>query len=305
MSEQNLFIVIDGPAVLHRAWHALPKLTDPKGRIISAVYGFASVLLKLLREYQPQYLAVAFDLPAPTFRHLEYKEYKATRVPQPQEFYDQIPIAKDLVKTLGGSVLEKEGFEADDLIGTLVSKSPVDNLIVTGDLDTMQLVDDKTRVYFLRQGISEIKIYDREAVEERYGLSPEQLIDFKALRGDPSDNIPGAKGIGEKTALELIQKFSNLESLYDHLEHSEDKERQEIKPTVKKILLEQKEQIFLSKKLVTIKLDVPDVYSAEKYQRFNVDQLSVQKALEGLGFKSLIQRLQKNPLPKQDTLFKN
>jgi len=292
MMSDSKFIIIDGPAVLHRAWHALPKLTDPKGRVISAVYGFTSLLLKLLREYQPQYLAVAFDTPAPTFRHQVYKEYKATRVPQPQEFYDQFPIVKDILKTFGIKTLEKEGFEADDLIGALVKKSSLNNLIVTGDLDTLQLINQKTKVYFLRQGISEVKIYDQEAVKNRFGLSPEQLIDFKALRGDPSDNIPGARGIGEKTALALIQKFGSLENIYQHLN--------EIKESIRKLLIEQKEQIFLGKNLVTIKSDISEIDSLENYRLEKIDQEKIKQKFEELGFKSLIKRLEKNQNEKQN-----
>lgn len=304
MISDSKFIIIDGPAVLHRAWHALPKLTDPNGRVISAVYGFVSLLLKLLREQKPGYVAVAFDTPAPTFRHQAYKEYKATRVAQPQEFYDQFPIIKNLLTTFGIKVLEKDGFEADDLIGALAKKSSLDNLIVTGDLDTLQLVNPKTQVYFLRQGISEIKIYDQEAVKNRYDLVPEQLIDFKALRGDPSDNIPGARGIGEKTALVLIQKFGNLEQIYQHLKDCEKGENCQIRDSVKRILLEQKEQIFLGKKLVTIKLDIEGVDQIEQYRLVKADYEKVKKMFEELGFQSLIKRLEKEgPEEKQRALF--
>lgn len=296
MISDSKFIIIDGPAVLHRAWHALPKLTDPKGRVISAVYGFTSLLLKLLKEYQPEYIAVTFDTPTPTFRHQVYKEYKATRIPQPQEFYDQFPIVKDILKTFGIKILEKDGFEADDLIGTLVNKSSFDNLIVTGDLDTLQLVNQKTKVYFLRQGISEVKVYDQEAVKNRFGLSPPQLIDFKALRGDLSDNIPGVRGIGEKTALALIQKFGSLENIYQHLD--------KIKESIRNLLLEQKDQVFLGKKLVTIRTDIEDIEQAEKYRLEKIDQEKVKQKFEELGFKSLIKRLEKiNTENKQKTLF--
>lgn len=296
MSQNQKFIIIDAPAILHRAWHALPRLTDPKGRPISAVYGFASLLLKLIREYQPEYIAAAFDTPAPTFRHQEYKEYKATRIPQPQEFYDQIPIAKELLQTLEIPILEKDGYEADDFIGTLTKISPFSNLIVTGDLDTLQLVNQNTNVYFLKQGISEIKIYDQEAIEKRYKLKPEQLIDYKALRGDLSDNIPGVRGIGEKTALSLIQKFGSLEKVYENIE--------KLPPTIKKLLLEQKEEAFLSKKLVTIKSDLPIVNQMEKYKFKKINQEKVINYFQKLGFKSLIQRLEKDKsLTQQSKLF--
>lgn len=285
------FIIIDALAVLHRAWHALPRLTDPKGQAISAVYGFASLLFKLLREYQPKYIATAFDTPAPTFRHQEYKEYKATRIPQPKEFYDQIPITKELLKILEIPVLEKDGYEADDFIGTLTKISPSSNLIVTGDLDTLQLINSNTAVYFLRQGISEIKVYDQKAVEERYGLKPEQLIDYKALRGDPSDNIPGVRGIGEKTALSLIQKFGSLEKIYENIE--------QLPLKTKQILFQHREMAFLSKHLVTIKSDTPIINQIEKYEFKKINQERVKEFLQKLGFKSLIQRLEKDTLETQ------
>jgi DNA polymerase-1 len=279
------FIIIDGPAVLHRAWHALPKLTDPKGRVISAVYGFCLILLRLLKEYRPNYIAVAFDTPVPTFRHHLFKEYKITRIPQPKEFYDQFPIIKDVLKAFGIKFLEKEGYEADDLIGTLVKKSPFQNLIVTGDLDTLQLVDQKTKIYFLSHGISEVKIYDEEKIKERFNLSAKQLIDFKALVGDPSDNIPGVKGIGEKTAVSLLKKYGNLENIYEHLD--------EIETPIRNLLEREKDKAFLGKKLVTIDLDVSGINSIEEFYFEKIDEENVKKKFEELGFKSLINRLEK------------
>ncbi|MDD2646552.1 MAG: 5'-3' exonuclease H3TH domain-containing protein [Patescibacteria group bacterium] len=287
------FIVIDGPAVIHRAWHALPKLTDPRGRSVSAVYGFISLLLKLIREQQPKYIAVAFDTKALTFRHEAYKEYKEGRVKQPQEFYDQFAIIKELLNAFGIKFVEQPGFEADDLIGTLVDKSDKENLIVTGDLDTLQLVNSQTKVYFLHKGISDIKIYDQEAIEQRYGLTPRQLIDFKAMRGDPSDNIGGIKGIGEKTALVLLQKFGSLEKIYEYLETCQ--KDCEIRDSVKDLLIEQKDKAFFDKNLVTIKKDMAGYEDLEQYNLEPMNKEKITEVLSQLGFSSLIKRLDSPP----------
>jgi len=298
------FIIIDGPAILHRAWHALPKLTDPKGRVISAVYGFTSLLIKLIREEKPQYIAVVFDTPEPTFRHKEYKEYKATRIPQPKEFYEQIPIVKEVLSAFNISYFEKPGFEADDLIGSLKNFSKKKNIeitIVTGDLDTLQLIDEKTKVYLLRKGISEKEIYDKRKVMERFQLNPEQLIDFKALRGDPSDNIPGVPGIGEKTAIKLIKKYNSLENLYKCLENNKNCK---VEKKIKEKLLKYKNQAFLGKKLVAIlpKVDLIKDISYCKIEKF--DKEKIEKEFKKLGFKTLIKRLEKeNIFNQQKTLF--
>ncbi len=309
MAKKSKLVIIDAPAVLHRAWHALPKLTDPKGRIINAVYGFTSLLLKLIREQSPDYLAVTFDTKAPTFRHKKYKEYKATRVPQPQEFYDQIPITKRIIQSFDVPVFTKDGFEADDLIGTIVHyqkyKVPnLESLIVTGDLDLCQLVDQQTSVYFLRQGISQVKTYDQQAVTQRFDLPPKQLIAFKALCGDPSDNIKGVEGVGPKTALDLIKKFKNLESLYKHLEKClNKKEGCLIKQSLAELLMKNKKTVFLDKELVTIKQNVPDLNLKQLKPLKNFNQEKIAKMFKELGFKSLIKRLEKSGLGQQSQLF--
>jgi DNA polymerase-1 len=284
-------IIIDGPAVMHRAWHALPKLTDPKGRVVSAVYGFTSLLLKLWREHKPQYLVVTLDTKEPTFRHEAYKEYKAGRVKQPQEFYDQFSILKDLLKAFGIKYLERPGFEADDLIGSVATHSPMMNLIVTGDLDTLQLIKPNTEVYFLHKGLSDLQVYNEEAVMNRFGLKPEQLIDFKALRGDPSDNISGIKGIGEKTALALIQKFGNLENIYQYLDKWSDK-KCEIKDSLREILSVNKDKAFFDQNLVTIKKDLGEIGTVEDYRLTEINNDAAIAVLQNLGFNSLVKRLE-------------
>ncbi|MDD5172562.1 MAG: 5'-3' exonuclease H3TH domain-containing protein [Patescibacteria group bacterium] len=292
-------ILIDAQAVLHRAWHALPKLTDSHGQVINAVYGFSSLLLKLINEQNPDYLVVAFDTKAPTFRHQEYKEYKAGREKQPAEFYDQIPLSKKIVEAFGLPIFIKEGFEADDLIGAVIQsqkkKNPkIESLIVSGDLDLCQLVGPRTSVYYLRQGLSQIKIYDLKAVRERFELEPEQLIDFKALRGDPSDNIKGMTGIGPKIALKLIKNFKTLDNLYEYLENCFNKGRKcEIKQSLAEKLWQNKEQVLRDKRLVTIQKNIPGL-EAEKIKKINFDYKKINKIFEEFGFKSLIKRLMKN-----------
>jgi len=218
-------IVIDSNSIVHRAFHALPQLSTKSGEVVGAVYGFLLVFLKALRELQPDYIAATFDLPGPTFRHEKFKEYKATRPPTAQGICEQLPKVKEILKAFNISIFEKQGFEADDIIATISSlvsgqRTPeLETIILSGDSDTFQLVDKNTKVYFLRKGVKDTVLYDENRVLEKYeGLCPEKLADFKGLKGDPSDNIPGVKGIGEKTAINLILKFGSLENLYKEVE---------------------------------------------------------------------------------------
>ena len=201
--DKKRLLLIDGNAIIHRSYHALPPLTTKEGELVNAVYGFSSTLLSVIDKFKPDYVMASFDLAKPTFRHKEYKEYKATREKAPDELYEQIPLVKEVVRAFNIPIYEKEGFEADDIIGTTVRQSEkleknIENIIVTGDLDTLQLVNNKTKVYTMRRGLSDAILYGEDEVLERYGFDPEKLKDFKGLRGDPSDNIPGVKGIGEK-----------------------------------------------------------------------------------------------------------
>ncbi|MBU4369679.1 hypothetical protein KKG58_02845 [Patescibacteria group bacterium] len=302
-------ILIDAQAVLHRAWHALPQLTDSQGRVTNAVYGFTALLLKLINEQKPDYLAIAFDTKAPTFRHKKYEEYKAGREKQPQIFYDQIDFTKNIIKSFDIPIFEKDGFEADDLIGAIIKfqkkKIPnLESLIVTGDLDLCQLIDKQTSVYFIRHGISQIKIYDQEAVKERFDLSPQQLIDYKSLSGDPSDNIKGVPGVGPKTALNLIKRFKNIEKLYQHLEKCiEKKERCLIKEPLMQLLLNNKKQVFLDKELVTIIQKIPGLNLTKLKCLKTFDLEKIAHIFQDFGFKSLINRLEKNGLGQQNKLF--
>jgi len=286
------FIIIDGNAVIHRAWHALPPtMTTKSGETVNAVYGFTMTLLKVLKDLKPDYLAVTFDLAAPTFRHKEYKEYKATRVKQADELYQQIPLTKQVVKAFNIPIYEKSGFEADDVIATLVrdkSVEEIQSIIVTGDLDTLQLVDKNTQVYTMRKGISDSVVYDIEAVKNRFdGLLPEQMVDYKALRGDPSDNVPGVKGIGEKGAINLLKEFKTLENIYKNIDSKKITDR------YKKLLVEHKDDAFLSQRLCQMIDNVPLEFQLNDAKMSAYDVSKVLPLFQQFEFKSLIGKLPK------------
>lgn len=288
------FVVIDGNAILHRAWHALPPtLMTEDGTIVNAVYGFASVLLKVLQELKPEYVAVAWDTAAPTFRKEKYEQYKATRKEKEQELYDQIPLIQNLVRDFGYPNVFLDGFEADDVIGTLAAKAQkkkdIETIIVTGDMDALQLINDRVKVYKLKKGIMDTSLMDAADVKTQYGLGPEQMIDYKALRGDTSDNIPGVKGIGEKTATLLLQQFGTLKDLYKAIDKKSEVEG--IKPAQLKKLQSGKADAFLAQDLVTIHKAVPVDFSFEQAAATNFDVTRALLAFQKLGFKSLIARL--------------
>jgi DNA polymerase-1 len=296
MEEKNKdnFLIIDSNSVIHRAFHALPPLTDKNGTVVGAVYGFLLVLFKAIKDYDPKYIAACFDVPEPTFRKQAYAEYKAKREKAPDELYAQIPLVKEVLKAFNISVFEKGGFEGDDLIGTLAEftnkkyKDKIHNFIISGDLDNLQLVNDNTNVYFLSRGVKEGAVYDDELIKERYdGLRPDQLIFFKALRGDASDNIPGVKGIGEKTAIQLVKEYGNLDDIYKEAE----KEGSKIKPAIKEKLLRDKEIAYVSFDLVQIKKDVPIDIAIADCEWDGFDKAKAQEALENFGFKSLVKKI--------------
>jgi DNA polymerase I len=280
-------VLIDGNAIIHRAYHALPPLTTKKGELVNAVYGFTSLLLKVISDLKPDYILATFDLKGPTFRHEEYKEYKATRVKAPDELYAQFDRVKEVVRAFNIPIFEMAGFEADDVIGTMAHQAEktdgVENIIVTGDLDTLQLIDDKTTVYALRRGMSDTTVYDTAAVQERYNLRPDQMIDYKGLRGDPSDNIPGVKGIGEKTAIELLQKYGNIENVYQNLS--------EISGALHDKLERDKSQALLSKRLATIQKNVPVELDLAQAVTREFDRQKIVSLFQELNFFSLIKRL--------------
>ncbi len=290
-SKEN-FVIIDSNSIVHRAFHALPPLTTKDGKVVNAVYGFLLVLFKLLKELKPKYLVACFDVPEPTFRKQAFEEYKAKRKRAPDELYEQIPMVKEVLRTFNVPIFEKAGFEGDDIIGTLSNplnkKSNAKNIIVSGDLDNLQLVDGNTSVYFLSKGVKNTVIYDEGSVKEKYeGLAPRQLIDYKALRGDASDNIPGVKGIGKKTAIKLIKEFGDIENLYTKLE----KGKADIPAKIKEKLLEDKDRAFLSRHLSEIKRDVPVDINIADCEWGGYDDKEVVKMLEGFNFHSLVKNI--------------
>jgi len=285
-------IIIDGNALIHRSFHALPPtLKTKKGQLVNAVYGFTSFLLKALNEFHPEYVVLTLDKKGPTFRHEEYADYKATRVKAPDELYEQIPLVKKVAEAFNIPIFELTGYEADDLIGTICqqtkTKRNLEKIIITGDLDTLQLVDDQTKVYTMSRGLSDSVLYDITQVKERYSLKPEQIIDYKALRGDPSDNIPGVKGIGEKGAIELLVEFKNLDNLYQAVK----KKNSKIKPRTLELLQNHQEDAYLSQKLATIHQSAPLKFSLEDIQFSNFQVDRVLNLFSELEFKSLLNKV--------------
>lgn len=290
-NEKQKLAVIDGNALVHRAYHAIPPLTTKDGVIVNAVYGFTAILLKALKDLKPDYIVATFDLKGKTFRHEEFAEYKAGRVKQPDELYNQIPIVKEVLAVFNIPVFEKSGYEADDLIGTIahlktVDRPDIDTIIITGDQDTFQLIDNNTKVFSPHKGLGETILYDEQLIKEKFeGLKPNQLIDYKALRGDPSDNIPGVRGIGQKGAINLLNEFKSLDNLYKNLDSNKISERN------KKLLMEYKNDAFMSQKLATIIVDVPIKFKLEDCKLGGFDKSKIIKLFQDLNFKRLMTQL--------------
>lgn len=260
-------VIIDGNAIIHRAYHALPPMTTKDGLVVNAVYGFLSMLLKVIKDVKPTHVAATFDMSGPTFRHEKYKEYKATRVKADQALYDQIPLVHEAVEAFGIPIYEKKGYEADDVIGTIVeeikkkkvkgkSVDETEVFIVTGDMDTLQLIQPGVKVFTLRQGMNDVVVYGPEEVKVRFGFGPERMVDYKAIRGDTSDNIPGVPGIGEKGATDLIVKVGDLDTIYKKIEKLKDLG---FKNGLITKLKEGKDSAYMSKDLATIDRAVPKV----------------------------------------------
>jgi DNA polymerase I len=286
--EKPLLLLFDGNALVHRAFHALPPLTVSRtGEMVNAIYGFASTLLKELAELKPTYWAVAFDRPAPTFRHEMFEEYKAQRPKAPEELKSQIKRVHQLVAAFHIPIFEMDGFEADDILGTLskqASEQGIETIIVTGDSDILQLVMPKVKALAPKRSFSDTVLYDEEAVEQKYGIKPERITDFKALVGDASDNIPGIPGIGGKTAARLIQKYGSLEEIYACID--------EITPgKLQAALSQHQSQALQNKELVTIVRDVPINLSLEACQLTNYDRDKVVELFRELEFIKLVPRL--------------
>ena len=249
-------ILIDGNSLINRAFYATPPLSNRAGIPTNAVYGFINMFLKMIADENPTYIAVAFDVHHPTFRHDMFSDYKGTRKPMPEELRSQIPLLKEVLSAMGIYTIEIPGFEADDIIGTIAKGTSVKTVIITGDRDSFQLVDEETEVHFTRRGISDVDVLNIENFKEKTGINPEQVIDLKALMGDASDNIPGVAGVGEKTALNLITTYGDIDNLYAHVG--------ELKGKLKDKIIDGKESAYLSKTLATICLSAPTSIDLEK-----------------------------------------
>lgn len=285
-------LVIDGNSILNRAFYGVRMLTTKDGKFTNGIFGFMNILLGMLEEYKPDSVAVAFDVKSPTFRHEMYDAYKGTRKPAPSELIEQFPTLKELLGYLGFTVVEKPGYEADDILGTLSAACGKDDFcyIATGDRDSLQLVRDNVNVLLAttKMGKSTTVKYDTEKIREVYGVTPEQLIDIKAIQGDTSDNIPGVAGIGEKGAAELIQKFGSIENIYENLSDLD------IKPGMKVKLETSKDNAFLSKKLGTICLTAPVDTDLSSYLIKEADAVKATNLLASLEMFKILNRLNLN-----------
>lgn len=288
--KDNRIVVIDGNSLINRAFYALPPLMNKEGLYTNAVYGFANMLNKIVEEYAPKYLTVAFDKKAPTFRHKEYTEYKAGRKKMPIELAQQMPLLKELLDYMNISHIELDGFEADDLIGTIVKRAEQDDIepvVITGDKDALQLASDKTQIIITKKGISEFEAYDQNAFEEKYGITPNQFIDLKGLMGDQSDNIPGVPGIGEKTGLKLIQAFGSIQNLIENVH--------EIKSVKQREKIEENAHLaIMSRQLAEINVNVPVDIVFEEYTFNRPDTEKLVAFYNRLEFYSLISKIKKS-----------
>lgn len=298
--EKKKLVLLDAHAILHRAYHALPDFTSDNGEPTGALYGVSAMLLKIIDDLKPDYLVACYDLPEPTYRHEVYEDYKAGRGETDDDLISQINRSRDIFEAYNIPIYEKAGFEADDILGTIAhqvknkKEKDIDVVIASGDMDTLQLVDDKkVQVYTQKKGIKEVVLYDEKGVEERFGFGPKLLTDYKGLRGDPSDNIPGIAGIGEKTATILIQKFGTIEDMYKVLKKDKEEfEKAGIKPRIVGLLEDNKEEAEFSKMLATIRLDAPIDFKIPEHKW--KEALNIEKILElyqELGFRTLSQRV--------------
>ena len=301
-SKKKTLVLLDAHAIIHRAYHALPDFSSSKGEPTGALYGIVAMLVNIIKDIKPDYIAACFDLPKPTFRHEVFKEYKGSRKKSDDALVEQIVRARDVFKAFNIPIYELEGYEADDLLGTIVEQvsdnKNLDVVIASGDMDTMQLInDDKVRVYTLKKGVKDTVIYNEEAVLERFKFGPKLLPDYKGLRGDPSDNIPGIKGIGEKTATTLIVKYGNLDNIYKTLETLDATDKTKLKevgltPRTLGLLLEGKDEAYFSKMLATIKADADIEYKLPKGEWLeSVDTQQVYKLLQELELRTLVNRV--------------
>jgi DNA polymerase-1 len=292
-------VLVDGNAILHRAFHALPPLTTKTGEPINAVYGLVSMLLRVIQDLKPTHIAVCFDEKEPTFRHKAFAGYQAQRPHMADELSGQFEKAKKFLEAAAVPVYSKPGYEADDVIGTLASQYKEDVIIVTGDRDILQLVNARIKVYMPIAGLATAKLMGEAEVIEKMGIPPSQIDDYKAFVGDASDNYTGVSGIGPKTAVALLKKYGSLDGAYKHLE--------ELSPQIKEKLKKGREQAALSKKLATIVKDVPVNFDPEAASKWDVDGPKVLDLFQEFGFRTLTERVKKVgkslDLEKQGSLF--
>lgn len=286
-SVKSRLLLIDGNSLFHRAYHALPPITDKSGQVANAIFGFSNMLIKAINEVKPTHIACAFDTEAPTFRHVEFEAYKAQRVAPPPDLYPQLPKVKRILDAFGIPYFEKDGYEADDILATIASKfqtpkSKLQTVILSGDRDVLQLVDGDIKVQMPGWNLRETTLYGRKEVIKKYGLEPEQMVDYKSLTGDPSDNVPGILGIGPKTAASLLQKYKTLEAIFKHLD--------KIDEPLRSKLVAGREVALAAKRLVELDRDV-DLRFQIMDLRFKPDWERVRKEYEELGFKSIAAKL--------------
>lgn len=289
----NKLVLVDGNAIVHRAYHALPPLSQKDGQLTNAVYGFFSMILKILVDLNPDNLIVAFDRAAPTFRKQLYVGYQATRPKMEDELSNQFVIIHQVLEKIGVCIFELDGYEADDLIGTL-SKQAIDKklfdqvIILTGDRDMLQLVNHQVLILAPIVGVTKMTLFDEETVKEKYGLEPHQFVDYKALIGDASDNYPGVGGIGPKGAANLLNKYHSLEGIYENLG--------EINPKTAEKLAKDAEQAAMAKKLATIELNAPIHLKSDDCLLKKLDRKALLAEFEELSFNSLINRFKLDKL---------
>jgi len=294
-------VLIDGNAILHRAFHAMPPLTTPNGEPINAVYGLVSMFLRVIQDLKPDAIAVAFDEKEPTFRHKEFGKYQSQRPPTADELSSQFEKARNFFKAAKVPIYSMPGFEADDVIGTITDKSKGDVVIVTGDRDILQLVDDKKgiKLYMPVAGLTNAKLYDEKEALVRMGVPAEKIPDYKALVGDPSDNYPGVLGIGPVTAEKLLEKYDSVDHIYTHLT--------DIEPNIRQKLVAKKDDAKLFHRLATIVRDVPIKVNYKDMEDWKIDNPDVINLFQEFGFKTLTERIQKVGREiegqKQTTLF--
>jgi DNA polymerase-1 len=293
VSKKKRLVLLDAHAIIHRAYHALPEFTGPDGAPTGALYGLAAMLLRIIQDLKPDYMVACYDLPKPTMRHEAYAEYKGKRAALEDALVAQLTTSRRVFEAFSIPIYEKEGFEADDIIGTIVYMTKKDKglevIIASGDMDTMQLVEgSRVRVYTLKKGLNDTIMYDEKAVEERYGFAPALVADYKGLRGDPSDNIVGIPGIGEKTGTELIRAFGTVENMYKVLKKDEEKFAEKgVKPRIVALLKEHEEDALFSKMLATIRTDAPIRFTLPEHEWSAGSVERIVALFDELGFRSL------------------